>query len=84
MSEQLRIPHYVERVLTRLQQGKLLVSQASAAEEAIEKGDGHLYFTHPDGRPVGSASAVFCIRNGLVKPLGDDLFPGGSQTYRVA
>lgn len=83
MGEQLKIPHYVERALNRLQNGRLLVSQASCAEEAIEKGDGHLYFTHPDGKPVGSASAVFLIRNGLVKPLGDDLFPGGSQTYQV-
>lgn len=85
MTDELKIPHYVKRVLIRLQQAdRLLVSQASTAEEAIDKGDGHLYFTHPDGRPVGTASAVFCIKNGLVLPLGDDLFEGGSQTYRSA
>ncbi|MCX8282458.1 hypothetical protein OSJ77_19900 [Phyllobacterium sp. 0TCS1.6C] len=80
---EMKIPHYVEPFLARIRGGAVLVSQASQSEEATAKGDGHLYFTHPDGRPVGTASAVYCIREGLVVPEGDDLF-GGSQTYRAA
>jgi hypothetical protein len=78
-----KIPHYVKPFLGRIRGGATLVSQVSQSEEATEKGDGHIYFTHPDGRPVGTASAIYCIRNGLVIPEGDDLF-GGSQTYRAA
>lgn len=83
MEDALKIPHYVRPFLARIRSGATLVSQVSQSEEAVEKGDGHIYFTHPDGRPVGTASAVYCIQNNLVVPAGDDLF-GGSQTYRAA
>lgn len=77
-------PHYVLRALRRLVSGKLLVRQVSTSEEAVIKGDGALYFTHPDGRPFGTASAVYCIKNHLVEPVGDGLFPDDSQTFRAA
>lgn len=76
-------PHYVRRAVARLYGGLTLVRQASATDEALQKGDGHLYFTHPDGRAFPTASGAYAIKNRLVEPLGDDLF-GGSQCYRVA
>ncbi len=79
--KQRQLPHYVEKALPRLQ-GQLLIRQASSTDEAIERGDGHLYFTHPNGKPFPTASGAYCVANGLVKPEGDDLF-GGSQTYRA-
>lgn len=77
-------PHYVLRSLRRLEGGRVLVRQVSSSEEATGKGDGALYFTSPDGRPFGAASAVYAIREGLVAPAGDALFPEDSQTYRIA
>lgn len=76
-------PHYVVKALKRLETGALLISQVSASDEAIERGDGHVFFTHPDGRGFGTASANYAIKNGLVEPIGDGLF-GDSQTYRLA
>jgi hypothetical protein len=84
MPDEKKHPHYVLRSLKRLQQGATLVRQVSGSEEAVEKGDGALYFTSPDGRPFGTASAVYAIREGLVAPAGDALFPDDSQTYRIA
>lgn len=77
-------PHYVLRSLRRLEQGKVLVRQVSASEEATAKGDGAIYFTSPDGKPFGTSSAVYVIREGLVIPAGDALFAEDSQTYRIA
>lgn len=77
-------PHYVLRALKRLEAGSTLVRQVSSSEEAVAKGDGALYFTSPDGRPFGTASAVYAIREGLVQPAGDALFAEDSQTYRIA
>jgi hypothetical protein len=77
-------PHYVVRAMGRLRSGKLLIKQVSSAEEAVIKGDGHLFFTHPDGKPFGTASAIYCIKNHLVEPVGDGLFSEDSQTYRAA
>jgi len=77
-------PHYVLRALKRLEAGKTLVRQVSSSDEAIQKGDGAVYFTSPDGKPFGTASAVYAIRERLVVPAGDALFPNDSQTYRVA
>lgn len=82
--EEKKHPHYVVRALKRLQDGKTLVRQVSSSEEATEKGNGALYFTIPDGRPFGTASAVYAIREGLVVPTGDALFAEDSQTYRAA
>jgi len=82
--QELRVPHYVERALTRLRSGKVLVRQCSSSEEAIEKGDGHLFFTHPDGRPIGTATGNFLIKNRLVEPVGDALFAEDSQSYRLS
>ncbi len=84
MSDEKKHPHYVLRALKRLEAGKTLVRQVSNSEEAVEKGNGALYFTSPDGRPFGTASAVYCIREGLVLPAGDALFAEDSQTYRIA
>lgn len=83
MADELKVPHYVKKALGKLR-SRTLICQASATEEAISKGDGHLFFTHPDGRPFPTASAVFSIRNGLVAPLGDGLFDTGSQSYRLS
>lgn len=83
MENELKIPHYVRRAVARLHGGLTLIRQASATEEAIVKGDGHLYFTHPDGRAFPTASAAFAIKNHLVEPVGDGLFDDGSQSYRV-
>ncbi|TPK42281.1 MULTISPECIES: hypothetical protein [unclassified Mesorhizobium] len=83
-ASQAKHPHYVLRAVARLHGGLTLVRQASATEEAVERGDGHVYFTHPDGRQFPTASGAYCVKNGLVKPVGDDLFGTGSQTYRVA
>ena len=73
----------MHRVINRLNAGRLLVRQCSSSEEAVEKGDGHLYFTHPDGKPVGTATGDFLVRNKLVEPAGDALFPEDSQTWRL-
>src|SRR5690606_40527374 len=81
---ELKIPHYVATALKRLESGRVLVRQASATEEAIDRGDGHLFFTHPDGRPFPTVSGLFCIAHGLVTPVGDALFPEDSQTYRLS
>lgn len=77
-------PHYVLKSLKRLERGRVLVRQCSSSEEAELKGDGAIYFTHPDGKPFPPVSAVYAIKNGLLTPAGDDLFEGGSQTYRIA
>ena len=84
MDDELRIPHYVKRALRRLEKGSLLVRQAASTDEAVERGNGHLYFTHPDGKAFGSASGAYVVSNGLVEPTGDGLFAGDSQTYRLA
>ena len=78
-----KIPHYVKPALGRLHGGATLAREASHTEEAV-KGGGFVYFTLPDGRPVGPASGKWLIENSMVSPSGDDLFPGGSQTYRLA
>lgn len=83
MEGELRVPHYVRKLMGRLSGETVLVRQVSSSEEAIEKGDGHIFFTHPDGRVAGTASADFLIKNGLVEPAGDALFPEDSQTYRL-
>lgn len=84
MTDEKKHPHYVLRALKRLEEGRTLVRQVSGSEEAVEKGNGALYFTSPDGRPFGTASAVYAIREGLVLPAGDALFAEDSQTYRIA
>jgi len=76
-------PHYVRRAVARLAGGLVLVRQCSQTDEAVQKGNGHLYFTHPDGRQFPTASGNYAIANGLVIPVGDGLF-GDSQTYRLA
>ncbi|PWL17414.1 hypothetical protein DKP76_11590 [Falsochrobactrum shanghaiense] len=63
--------------------GAILAREVSLTEEAI-KGGGFVYFTLPDGKSVGPASGRWLIEHGYVSPHGDDLFPGGSQTYRLA
>lgn len=77
-------PHYVRRALTRIGGGTLLVRQCSLTEEAATKGNGFLYFTHPDGKPFPTVSGAYCIASGLVEPCGDGLFDGDSQTFRAA
>jgi hypothetical protein len=77
------IPHYVKKAIDRLKAGQVLVRQCSATEEAVQKGDRHLYFTHPDGKAFPSASGAFVIREGLVEPVNDALLEGDSQTYRL-
>lgn len=78
-----KIPHYVKPALGRLHGGAVLAREAAHTEEAV-KGGGFVYFTLPDGRAVGPASGKWLIENSMVSPTGDDLFPGGSQTYRLA
>ncbi len=82
MKQEMKIPHHAKPVLSRLRQGGALVRQSSTSEEATIKGNGYIYFTHPDGRKVGCSSALWLIANEMVLPAGDDLF-GGTQTYRV-
>lgn len=82
MKQELKIPHHAKPVLSRLRQGGALVRQSSTSEEATMKGNGFIYFTHPDGKKVGFSSALWLIANHMVLPSGDDLF-GGTQTYRV-
>lgn len=84
MSEELHIPHYVKKAVERLSDGRLLVRQSSATEEAVEKGDGYLYFTHPDGRAFPTASGAYCVKHHLVAELRDGLFEGSSQSFRVS
>lgn len=78
----LKIPHYVQRGLTRLG-NRLLISTASHSEEAEAKGGGFLYSTHPDGRKFPAATARVIIDHDLVEPLRDGLLDGCSQTYRL-
>lgn len=77
------LPHYVTKAINRLKAGQVLVRQCSTAEDAIQGGDGHLYFTHPDGKAFPTASGAFVIRQGLVEPVNDALLEGDSQTYRL-
>lgn len=79
---ELKIPHYVQRALKRLETRKLVLT-ASHSEEAENNGGGYLYSTHPDGRKFPTASGLFAIRNGLVEPLRDGLLDGHSQTYQL-
>lgn len=81
MSE-LKLPHYVQRALKRLE-NRTLVLTASHSEEAENNGGGFLYSTHPDGRKFPTASALYAIRNGLVEPMCDGLIDGHSQTYQL-
>lgn len=84
MSEELKIPHYAEKAASRLKSGATLVRQCSLVDEAVDRGDGYLYFTHPDGRAFPTASGAFVVKHGLVEPLHDGLFGGSSQTFTWA
>jgi len=75
-------PHYVKKALRRLECGTLLVRQISDTEEGA-KGEGFVYFTHPDGRAFPTVSGAYCVSKGLVAPAGDGLFEGLSQTFRL-
>lgn len=82
MKQEVKIPHHANVVLCRLRQGGALVRQSSSSEAAAMKGNGYIYFTHPDGKPVGFKAALWLIASEFIQPTGDDLF-GGSQTFRV-
>lgn len=75
-------PHYVRRALARLSGGSLLVRQVSDTDEGA-KGEGFVFFTHPDGRPFPPVSGAYCVSKGLVTPAGDGLFAGFDQTFRL-
>ncbi|MFK4826029.1 hypothetical protein ACI0FM_14755 [Paenochrobactrum sp. BZR 588] len=83
MTQELKMPRYTKPVLSRLEGGATLVRENSQDVRAVEKGGGYVYFTLPDCRTVPVIVGRFLVENGLVSPLGDDLF-GGSQTYQVA
>lgn len=44
---------------------------------------GFYYFTHPGGESFPTRSAQYLIRHGLVRPSGDAMLGGASQTYRL-
>jgi len=54
---------------------------SSDTEEALTKGGGFLYSTHPDGKKIGAASGKLLIESHLVEPNGDGLLAEVSQTF---
>lgn len=78
-----KLPHYARKLLARIEAGRLLCRTASSTEEATEKGGGYSYFTTPDNKKASPASAKMLIDRGLVRPRGDGLFDGVSQTYEA-
>ena len=75
------LPHYAKKALARIRSGKLLVRTSSDTDEAVTKGGGYLYSTHPDGRRFPPASAKLLIDSGLLRPSGDGLLAEVSQTF---
>jgi hypothetical protein len=65
------------------QRGGVLCRQASALDEAVERGGGFVYFDGRGGQPLPLSSSRFLIENGLVEPVEDGLFAGSSQTFRA-
>lgn len=81
MTDAIRLPKYTQRVLDRLQRGATLCRAVSATDEAVVKGGGFVYFTHPDNKPVPPATGRRMVLAGAVVPQGDGLLDGWSQTF---
>ncbi|MCP4410744.1 MAG: hypothetical protein GY927_19800 [bacterium] len=78
------LPHWAIKAKKRLAaSGELLCRQVSDCEEALERGDGYLYFTHPSGKKFPTKSAALLIEVGEVSSKGDGLFDGFEQTFEL-
>ena len=78
------LPHYANKLLTRLEAGKVLCRTCADTDEALTKGGGYLYFTSPDNKKASPASSKMLIERGFLTPCGDGLLPEVSQTFEVA
>jgi hypothetical protein len=84
MTEEERLPHYAKKALARLRDKRLtLIRTSSDTDEAVTKGGGFLYSTHPDGKRFPPASAKLLIDDGFLEPQGDGLLSEVSQTFRA-
>lgn len=74
-------------VLRRISSRDLrLMRTASQSPEAVERGGGYVYSTHPDGKAVTATVGRFLIAAGFVVSDGDDLFfttIGGGAAFRA-
>ena len=78
------LPHWAKRAKKRLlESGEVLCRTVSDTEEAWEKGDGYLYYTHPSGKKFPTRSGAYLIDVGEATPRGDGLFPGFDQTFEL-
>ncbi len=84
MPDETKLPHYARKALGRIKSGKVLVRTSSDTDEAITKGGGYLYSTHPDGKKFPPGSGRMLIDGGYVEPNGDGLFAEVSQTFHAA
>jgi hypothetical protein len=72
------------RLLPKLK-GKTVCRQVLTPEaEGTGPGDGFSYFTEPDHKFLSAPLARLLISTGRLVPQEDGLFPGMSQTFRVA
>lgn len=77
----IKLPAYAKRALARVRAGAVLFRMLSGTDLAKRRGDGYLYFTYPDNRPVSPGAGRKLIRSGAVVPQHDGLFDGQSQTF---
>lgn len=78
------LPHYAEKARQRLlTSGVILCRQVRDTEEALERGGGFLYFTHPSGKSFPTKSGQLLIELGEVQPRGDGLFSDIGQTFEI-
>ena len=78
------LPHYAEKAKQRLLLSEeLLCRTVSDTEEALERGEGFLYFTHPTGKKFPTRSGAILIATGEVTSRGDGLFDGLGQTFEI-
>lgn len=84
-AEPLTVSPHIVALVRRMAGGSLkLLRTSSQAPEAVERGGGYLYSTHPDGRSVGPKLGRFLIDAGFVVSRGDDLFSatlGGGAAF---
>ena len=78
------LPYWAERAKKRLlESGEVLCRTVSDTEEALEKGSGYLYSTHPSGKKFPTRSGALLIEVGEVTPRDDGLFSGCDQTFEL-
>lgn len=75
---ELKHPRYAEKALKRLDGGRVLVRHIQP------EAGGYLYSIEPGGRPFPKKSGDYLTNSNLLAPSDDGLFPGHSQTFRVA